>query len=70
VERIQTHHRRMLSCLLIDYVESTGTYKLRTAAALLDVVVRFWREFFSRYYPDPEKARIPLGRQSLAGRCG
>lgn len=42
------------SCLLIDYVESTGTYKLRTAAALLDVVVRFWREFFSRYHPDPE----------------
>jgi hypothetical protein len=46
-------------CLLIDYAEGTGTYKSRTAAALLDVVVRFWREFFSRYHPDPGvRARV------------
>jgi hypothetical protein len=46
-------------CLLIDYAESTDPYKLRTAAALLDVVVRFWREFFFRYHPDPE-ARVEV----------
>jgi hypothetical protein len=39
--------------LLIDYGEATGAYRWRTAGALLDVVVRFWREFFFSYHPDP-----------------
>ena len=39
--------------LLIDYGAGSGQHRWRTAAALLDVVVRFWREFFARYHPDP-----------------
>jgi hypothetical protein len=39
--------------LLIDYGEGTGNHRWRTAGALLDVVVRFLREFFFRYHPDP-----------------
>jgi hypothetical protein len=41
-------------CLLIDYGESAGHQRWRTAAALLDVVVRFWRQFFAQYHPDPD----------------
>ena len=40
--------------LLIDYGEGIGPHRWKTAAALLDVVVRFWREFFARYHPDAE----------------
>jgi hypothetical protein len=41
-------------CLLIDYGEGAAEHQWRTAAALLDVVVRFWRKFFASYYPDAE----------------
>jgi len=40
--------------LLIDYGAGAGEHRWKTAAALLDVVVRFWREIFARFHPDPE----------------
>jgi hypothetical protein len=40
------------SCLLIDYGEGSGQHRWRTAAALLDEVARFWREFFALHHPD------------------
>jgi hypothetical protein len=41
-------------CLLIDYGEGSSERRWRTAAALLDVVLRFWRQFFAQYHPDPD----------------
>jgi hypothetical protein len=32
----------------------TGPHRWQTAGALIDAVVRFWREFFFRYHPDPD----------------
>jgi hypothetical protein len=40
--------------LLIDNGPGTGPHRWKTAAALIDAVVRFWREFFARYHPDPD----------------
>jgi hypothetical protein len=37
--------------LLIDCGEGTGKQRWKTAAALLEVVVRFWRDFFDQYAP-------------------
>jgi hypothetical protein len=45
--------------LVIDYGEGAGEHRWKTAADLLEVVVRFWREFFARYHPDP-KARSEI----------
>jgi hypothetical protein len=41
-------------CLLIDYGPGMGVHRWMPAASLLEVVVRFWREFFARFHPDPE----------------
>jgi hypothetical protein len=52
-------------CLLIDYGEGAGAHRWKTAAALLDAVVRFWRQFFATYHPDPKvKAGIREWRLS------
>jgi hypothetical protein len=40
--------------LLIDYGPGTGPHRWQTAASLIDAVVRFWREFFFRYHPNPD----------------
>jgi hypothetical protein len=36
--------------LLIDYGDGAGRPRWKTAVGLLDEAVRFWREFFARYY--------------------
>jgi hypothetical protein len=38
----------------IDFGPGTGPHRWQTAGALIDAVVRFWREFFFRYHPDPD----------------
>jgi hypothetical protein len=40
--------------LLIDFGPGTGSHRWQTAGMLIDAVVRFWREFFFRYHPDPD----------------
>jgi len=40
--------------LLIDFGRDTGPHRWQIAGALIDAVVRFWREFFFRYHPDPD----------------
>jgi hypothetical protein len=37
--------------LLIDYGENAGNHRWRPAADLLEVVVRFWRDFLRLYRP-------------------
>lgn len=39
--------------LLIDYGEAAGEHRWQTAADLLEIVVRFWRDFFRDSRPDP-----------------
>lgn len=39
------------SYLLIDFGEDAAEHRFYTAAALLEVVVRFWRDFFKKYRP-------------------
>ena len=56
---------RGTGCLLIDYGEGAGEHRWKTARALLDAVVRFWRKFFARFHPDPEvRAGVKEGRLS------
>jgi hypothetical protein len=40
--------------LLLDFGAGTGEHRWKTAASLIDAVVRFWRQFFAQYHPDPE----------------
>jgi hypothetical protein len=40
--------------LLLDHGPGSGPHRWQTAASLIDVVVRFWREFFSRHHPNPD----------------
>ncbi|MGH7039187.1 MAG: hypothetical protein ACREFK_04150 [Stellaceae bacterium] len=67
----ETHGK---GCLLIDYGEGADGHRWRTAAALLDVVVRFWREFFARYYPDSKVPESGSGDRDeptlIGGRAG
>lgn len=39
--------------LMIDLGEELGDERWQTAAKYLEVVVRFWRDFFRRYLPSP-----------------
>jgi hypothetical protein len=39
--------------LLLDYGTGGGEHRWKTADSLIDAVVRFWREFFFRYHPNP-----------------
>jgi hypothetical protein len=39
--------------LLIDYGEDAGDHRWLTATCLLEVVLRFWRDFFAKYHPPP-----------------
>jgi|ERR1700733_6012600 hypothetical protein len=38
--------------LLLDYGPGTGPHRWQTAAALIDAVVCFWRQFFYLYHPN------------------
>lgn len=40
--------------LLIDYGEGAAEHRWQPAAHLLEVVVRFWRDFFKTYRPAPD----------------
>src|SRR6516164_6839816 len=48
-------------CLLIDFGESRGNRRWRTAIALLDDVVRFWCEFFTRHHAKSAAASAEQG---------
>jgi hypothetical protein len=37
--------------LLIDYGEGAGDFRFLTLASLLEVVLRFWRDFFREHFP-------------------
>lgn len=37
--------------LLVDFGEGAGELRWQTAAQLLELVVRFWRDFFANYRP-------------------
>ena len=41
--------------LLIDYGEGAAEHRWKTAIELIEVVVRFWAEFFDRYHPTAAK---------------
>jgi hypothetical protein len=40
--------------LLIDYGEGAGVHRWQPAAHLLEIVVRFWRDFFRAYRPSAD----------------
>lgn len=40
--------------LVIDWGEAAGDQRWQPAAHLLEVVVRFWRDFFLKYLPSPD----------------
>ncbi|MBZ5510516.1 MAG: hypothetical protein LAN70_05025 [Acidobacteriia bacterium] len=40
--------------LLIDFGEQAAEHRFYPAGALLEVVVRFWRDFFKLYHPIPD----------------
>lgn len=48
--------------LLIDYGEGAGEHRWQTALTLLEVVVRFWRDFFLRYLPMPD---LPVSKHHV-----
>lgn len=48
--------------LLIDYGESAGEHRWMPAAHLLEVVVRFWRDFFKKYRPNED---IPVSKHHV-----
>ncbi len=48
--------------LLIDYGEAAGEPRWQPAAGLLEVVVRFWRDFFRAYRPNPD---LPASRHHV-----
>ncbi|MHC2791215.1 hypothetical protein ACVINZ_000227 [Mesorhizobium jarvisii] len=48
--------------LLIDWGEASGEHRWQPAAALLEVVVRFWRDFFCKYLPSPD---LPASRHHI-----
>jgi hypothetical protein len=39
--------------LILDFGEEAGADRWKPAASYLEVVVRFWRDFFRAYLPDP-----------------
>lgn len=45
--------------LLLDLGEGAGEHRWMSAASLLEVVVRFWRDFFRVYQPSE---RLPVSR--------
>jgi hypothetical protein len=45
--------------LLIDHGQDAGDHRWMTAASLLEMAVRFWREFFDKYRPLPN---LPISR--------
>ena len=48
--------------LLIDYGEGAGEHRWMPAAHLLEVVVRFWRDFFKKYRPGED---IPVSKHHV-----
>jgi len=59
--------------LLIDYGEGAGEHQFQPAAHLLEVVVRFWRDFFRADRPSPDLSEskhhlAPLTETSVTGR--
>ena len=45
--------------LIVDLGEDAGDERFTPAARFLEVVVRFWRDFFRAYMPDPD---LPVSR--------
>lgn len=45
--------------LLVDLGEGVGEWRLKPAAHLLEVVVRFWRDFFQAYRPEAAVQHSP-----------
>ena len=48
--------------LLIDFGEDASEHRFYTAGALLEVVVRFWRDFFKKYRPTIE---VPVSKHHI-----
>lgn len=48
--------------LMLDFGEEAGDERWQTAATYLEVVVRFWRDFFRAYLPDPH---LPVSRHHV-----
>ncbi len=48
--------------LLIDYGEGAGEHRWQAALTLLEVVIRFWRDFFRAYRPNPN---LPVSRHHV-----
>lgn len=48
--------------LLIDYGESAAEHRWQPAAYLLEIVVRFWRDFFRKYRAAPD---LPASRHHV-----
>ena len=48
--------------LLVDYGEGAGEHRWQPAANLLEVAVRFWRDFFRTYRPSPS---LPVSRHHV-----
>jgi len=48
--------------LLIDLGEDAGEHRWLYTANLLEVVVRFWRDFFRLYLPLPE---LPISKHHV-----
>lgn len=48
--------------LLIDYGEDAGEHRWQPAAHLLEIVVRFWRDFFKAYRPS---ANLPASKHHV-----
>jgi len=51
------------SYLLIDHGEEAGVHQFMTVAMLLEVVVRFWRDFFKSF--SPYRDDLPKGKTKL-----
>jgi len=49
--------------LLLDFGEGAGEQRYMTAACLLEVVVRFWRDFFRKYQP---ALNLPASRHHVS----
>ncbi|MBW9089833.1 hypothetical protein JNB91_18630 [Rhizobium wenxiniae] len=47
---------------MIDLGEEAGDQRWLPAAHLLEVVVRFWRDFFQKYLPSPD---LPVSAQHV-----
>jgi hypothetical protein len=50
--------------LVIDNGEAAGVHQIMHVTMLLEVVVRFWRDFFKVY--SPYTAHLPKGRTKVS----